>query len=431
MAVKVLGRQVSSSSTSVLRFQREAQAAARLHHTYIVPIYAQGEDNGIFYYAMEFIEGRGLNAIIAEGRAHQAADTATSDLADTVPLSRSPHSGKSDADSTVPAPPTPPQPVEGESAGASHPPFEICTSEEHFASVAQHIAAIADALEYAHEQGVIHRDIKPHNLILGNDGRMRISDFGLARLLEQPGVTMTGEMIGSPLYMPPEQVRGGPVQVDPRTDIYSLGATMYEWITLSPPYPGETREQVISRILTSEPLPLRAHDPAIPVDLETICLKCIERDCERRYRSAGELRDDLRRFLDKRPIKAKRAGLITRTRKFIVRSSNRLTRLRRGRRGTNARLGSGGQAKPGQDTNGGRRRGQARHGQGPQSDQRPAIRDWWTATGGGSGRADAGGRRGEAFTTPESGKFGRFRRCRHRGGRLPDRDRPAGFARLL
>ena len=319
VAVKVLSRQVSSTATAVLRFQREAQAAARLHHTHIVPIFDQGEDSGVYYYAMELVDGRGLNAVIAENRERQAADTATSDLADTLPLNRPVPNGSDELDQTTAVSVSDAEITADDTAVAFDAPPEVCTSAEHFTAIAGHMAAVADALDYAHQHGIVHRDIKPHNLILGNDGRMRISDFGLARLSEQPGVTITGEMLGSPLYMSPEQIRGGPIQVDHRTDIYSLGATMYEWITLQPPYPGETREQVISRILTSEPQPLRAHNPAVPVDLETICLKAIEPDRERRYRNAAELRDDLQRFLDKRPIKAKRAGMPVRIGKLIAR----------------------------------------------------------------------------------------------------------------
>ena len=185
--------------------------------------------------------------------------------------------------------------------------------------IAHHVATIADALEYAHGEGVIHRDIKPHNLILGDDGRMRIADFGLARVVEEPGVTVTGEMVGSPLYMSPEQISAGPTAVDNRADIYSLGATMYEWLTLRPPHPGETREAVISKILSSDAPPLRAHNPEIPIDLETVCRKAIERNPSHRYSSAGEFRDDLQRYLDRRPIKASPAGFAERIRKYVGR----------------------------------------------------------------------------------------------------------------
>ena len=315
VALKVLARHVSATPKAVVRFQREAQAAAKLHHTHIVPIFAQGEADGMYYYAMEFIEGNGLNAIIANMRNNQATDAATTvDLAETIALtpggSAAPQSAKEQRPGASAA-----------ASGAVLAAFDSAarTSTEDFHNIARHLADVADALDYAHQRGVIHRDIKPHNLLLGVDGRMQISDFGLARLAEQPGVTLTGEVIGSPLYMSPEQITGNPDDVDHRADIYSLGATMYEWLTLRPPYPGETRERVIGMILSSDPAPLRSLNEAIPLDLETICLKAIERNRERRYKTAGEMRDDLRHYLASRPIVAKRTGLAARAFKFLGR----------------------------------------------------------------------------------------------------------------
>lgn len=318
VAVKVLSRQVGSSPAAVRRFQREAQAAAKLHHPHIVPIFALGEHEGVLYYAMELVDGPSLNAIIAQQRTRQVADTAASDLAETVALNPARQTDGSGEDLAATRALGNGTQI-GDSGillgGAS----QVTTSEEYFASVARHIAAIADALDYAHLHGVIHRDIKPHNLLLGADGTLRLSDFGLARLSEQPGVTMTGELVGSPLYMSPEQISGDPSKVDQRTDVYSLGATLYEWLTLAPPYPGETRERVISQILTSDPVPPRTHNAAIPVDLETVCLRAMERDPKRRYQCAGDMRDDLRRFLDRQPVHARRLGLVRKTRKLVRR----------------------------------------------------------------------------------------------------------------
>jgi serine/threonine protein kinase/tetratricopeptide (TPR) repeat protein len=312
VAVKVLERHVSATAKAVVRFQREAQAAAKLHHTHIVPIYAQAETDGVYYYAMEFIEGCGLNAIIADLRGTASPDASTVDLTETVALTPSREAvirTRSASDGP---------PLLGDQDPALALGVRIMTAED-FNYIASHLADVADALDYAHQRGVIHRDIKPHNLLLGVDGRMRISDFGLARLAEQPGVTITGEVIGSPLYMSPEQISGNPENVDHRADIYSLGATMYEWLTLRPPYPGETRERVISMILSSEPAALRSLNAAVPLDLETICLKAVERNRERRYQTAAEMRDDLRRYLASRPIVAKRTGIALRAAKFVGR----------------------------------------------------------------------------------------------------------------
>ncbi len=320
VALKVLSAHVAATPKAVSRFRREAQAAAKLHHTHIVPIFAQGEANGTYFYAMEFVEGESLHAQIANLRRIHRPDNSGDDQAETVAIERSDRSG---AERTQTAeiriePDRADQRSRVSASGIAAKPASF-GGPDLFQDVARHLADVADALDYAHAQGVIHRDIKPHNLLFGRDGRLRVSDFGLARLAEQQGVTVTGEMIGSPLYMSPEQISGDPNLVDHRTDIYSLGATMYEWLTLTPPYPGETRERVISRILSSEPRPLRMENPWVPVDLETICLKAIERDRGRRYGTAGELRDDLRRFLLSRPIAAKRTGPVTRIRRIVSR----------------------------------------------------------------------------------------------------------------
>jgi tetratricopeptide (TPR) repeat protein len=181
------------------------------------------------------------------------------------------------------------------------------------------MAEVADALDYAHNQGVIHRDMKPSNLLLSPAGRLSINDFGLARMLEQPGMTMTGEFVGSPLYMSPEQITAGRAPLDHRTDIYSLGATLYELLTLQPPFPGVRRDQIIAQIIGKEPKPPRWHNKRIPLDLETICLKAMEKDPDRRYQTAGQMAEDLRRFVNRFAISAKRAGPVARAVKWVRR----------------------------------------------------------------------------------------------------------------
>lgn len=308
VAVKVLAAPIGLTDTAVQRFQREAQAAAKLHHTNIVPIYAQGEQEGVYYYAMELVRGRSVHDIIVEARGSQDApgqgQTATLVMAG----SGSTNGADGSAAGSTSRVPRPPSATTGRTsvraAAASQ------ATVDHFDTIARLTATVAEALEYAHQAGVIHRDIKPHNLILGDDGRLCITDFGLARVAEQPGMTMTGEFIGSPLYMSPEQVTGGAGRVDRRTDIYSLGATLYEWMTLLPPFPGQTRELVISQIMMAEPQQPRSLNPKVPLDLETICLKAIDKHPNKRYQSAGEMAADLRRYLERSTIKARRAGLI-------------------------------------------------------------------------------------------------------------------------
>ncbi len=321
VALKIMAGHIGSSPSSVLRFQREAQAAAKLQHSNIIPIFAQGNEETVYYYAMELVQGRSLNYVIADLRVKAGIKSSEDEPAETIAIDRqgsgagSVSSGGGSRAQTAPHSPS----TSGSSIFFTHATSDYRTPE-FFRAVAHHIAAVADALDYAHKKGVIHRDIKPHNLILGDDGRVRVSDFGLARIAEQPGVTMTGEVMGSPLYMSPEQIVSGPGHVDHRTDIYSLGATMYEWLTLRTPYPGESRDRVISLLLTSEAASPHSHNPAIPVDLETICMKAIERDCARRYQHACEVRDDLQRFIEGRPIQAKRASLAVRIRKFVGRN---------------------------------------------------------------------------------------------------------------
>ena len=321
VALKVLGTHVGGSPNAVTRFQREAQAAAKLHHTHIIPIFAQGEENGVYYYAMEYVKGVGISDLIAGTRVQQECDTAAVQAGpvETVALEREPAQALSSEETVVLSSREVDDIAPSESGVSLPTPATVMSSVEHFRTVAQHLASVADALDYAHRQGVIHRDIKPHNLILGEDGRIMVSDFGLARIAEQPGVTVTGELLGSPLYMSSEQITKGPSEVDHRTDIYSLGVTMYEWLTLKPPFPGETRERVINLILNSEPIRPRLHNKAIPLDLETICLRALERDSDKRYQSAGDMRDDLLRFGLGNPIKARRASLFKRVSKFVGR----------------------------------------------------------------------------------------------------------------
>ncbi|MCB9849216.1 MAG: protein kinase [Phycisphaerales bacterium] len=333
VAFKILSQTLGLTDQAVARFRREAQATAKLHHPNIVPIYAQGQQDETYYYAMELVGGRSLYDMIKElrgdgepdgdirkaksygiGGSSVATDFA---LAETELLPGGSGLGKSTITNT-PSAPTRSGSWRSSGGGVEDPRFAKY-DEGYFDMIARQIRDVADALDYAHRQGVIHRDIKPHNLLEGHGGRLCLTDFGLARMLEQPGMTQTGEFVGSPLYMSPEQItgRGGPVGV--AADIYSLGATLYEWLTLSPPFPGATREQVISQVITSDSLPPRSRNRRVPVDLETICTKALEKDQSRRYKSAAEMRDDLTRFLNRSKIKAQRAGVFATMGKLLAR----------------------------------------------------------------------------------------------------------------
>jgi serine/threonine protein kinase len=168
----------------------------------------------------------------------------------------------------------------------------------------------AEALDHAHHQAIIHRDIKPANLLVDHQGNLWITDFGLARFLNETGLTLTGDLVGTLRYMSPEQALAKRLVLDHGTDIYSLGATLYELVTLHPVVDGRDRQEVLRRIAEEQPKPLRRIDPAIPRDLETILLKSLAREPEERYATAQDLAGDLRRFLEHRPIQARRPTLL-------------------------------------------------------------------------------------------------------------------------
>jgi serine/threonine protein kinase len=300
VALKVLGPALGLTPRAVDRFRREATAAAKLHHTNIVPVYATGEQDGVHYYAMELIDGPSLDTVIRQLR-EQKAGPATPAVAPDL--------------TTTSAYAPPDSFTAGGDSGAA-----TGSSANRFDRAATMIADVADALHHAHQQGVTHRDVKPSNLLLSSDGRLSVTDFGLARMLEQPGMTVTGEFVGTPAYMSPEQITAGRIPVDHRTDIYSLGATLYELLTLRPPFAADGRDKLLAMVIQKEPPALRSLDPKIPRDLETICLKCLEKDPDRRYQSAKDLADDLRRFVNRFAILAKRAGPLARAKKWVRRN---------------------------------------------------------------------------------------------------------------
>ncbi len=308
VALKVLASGLGLTPKAVQRFHREAEAAARLHHTNIVPVYATGEEDSTHFYAMELIDGPSLDHVVRQMRqtrkGHQSPEALSQQGTDALPSPSlevtGPYVPESDSLGTLSA-------------------SSLGSDSHYFDAVARMIAEVADALEYAHRQGVIHRDIKPSNLLLSPVGRLSINDFGLARVLEQPGMTLSGEFVGTPAYMSPEQIAVGRIPLDHRTDIYSLGATLYELLTLEPPHRGQSREQVLAQIVHKEPKAPRRIQQKVPVDLETICLKCLEKDPDRRYQSAGDLAEDLRRYVNRFAISARRAGPVQQLVKWVRR----------------------------------------------------------------------------------------------------------------
>jgi tRNA A-37 threonylcarbamoyl transferase component Bud32/outer membrane protein assembly factor BamB len=258
VALKVLRFAGVADAEAMQRFQREAETVGRLHHTNIVPIFAVGCEQGVQYYAMQFIEGRGLDAVLAQ-------------------------------------------------AGTALDPHEV----------ARLGLQAAEALAHAHQRGVIHRDIKPSNLLLDGEGCLWLTDFGLAKRLDEVTLTATGMLMGTPRYMSPEQAAAMHAPIDHRTDVYSLGATLYELATGKPVFDATTPQAVLSQILTAEPVAPSRLQRQLPRDLETIVLKCLAKEPARRYESAQALAHDLRAFHEGRPIRARRPSFVERAARWL------------------------------------------------------------------------------------------------------------------
>jgi len=259
VALKVLYEHKVHTADELARFEREARAAARLDHPSVVSVYAWGEDSGSFYIAQK---------LVGHGR------TLADDLAQLK--------------------------EEGE-----HP-------KGYFRKIAATLVTVSEALQHAADHGVVHRDIKPSNVLLDEEGQPYLGDFGLAKVEDGLELSRTGDVAGSPYYMSPEQADAKRGVVDHRADIYSLGVTLYELLTLEPPFVGRTSHEIIRKILSEEPKrPSRIND-RVPADLETICLKAMEKARLRRYQTAAEMGDDLRAFLEGEPISAAPISTISR-----------------------------------------------------------------------------------------------------------------------
>src|SRR5436189_4874585 len=260
VALKVIGLGQWATEAHLKRFRLEAEAAARLEHPGIVPIHEVGERDGQCYFSMKFIEGGQLDEVVKQT------------------------------------------------------PMSIRQTVEL-------ITKVARTVHYAHEHGILHRDIKPGNILLDQKGEPHLTDFGLARLVESEStVTRTLEVLGTPSYMAPEQAVGNNEAVSSVTDVYGLGAVLYQLLTGQPPFAGGTTYETIKLLLDTEPRQPRVLNPKIDRDLSTICLKCLEKDPKRRYSSALALAEDLDRWLKHEPIRARRTGVFTRGKKWVRRN---------------------------------------------------------------------------------------------------------------
>ena len=401
VALKVLGPHAAPDSSARRRFLNEARTAAGLHHTHIVPVFDVGKVGGLCYYAMQRIEGSGLDRVVRHLRRNRPAGGRVRPGRRrwaVAPRSRVPHrsargsdrsgiaslragsGGRPSISRRYPvartarrtAPATGPRPrrlrpgpasrasacsarrrsairplpggVDRSNAGKSEsrdrrrrtaiapsvpgstiglpelaalhgpgdprqgdepPPFEPPRGSAYFRWVASVGLQAADALAHAHHHGVIHRDVKPSNLLIDAQGNIWVTDFGLARRLADPGLTHQDSLLGTPRYMSPEQARTTG-RIDGRTDVYSLGATLYELLTLRPPFDGQSAAELLDQIGRDEPVPPRKLEPRVPRDLETIVLKALAKRPVDRYGSASDLAEDLARFLRYAPVRARR-----------------------------------------------------------------------------------------------------------------------------
>jgi serine/threonine protein kinase/WD40 repeat protein/Tfp pilus assembly protein PilF len=373
VALKVMHPRFRADQNSLRRFEREARSAARLHHTNIVPVFDFGEQDGICYYAMQYIAGVGLDDVLDDVRrlraaadgASQAGTGGQGDGQPTEPVdgpvSAVSHSlltgrfatdpaspGGSDPaptasldpdrtdqaasvgaiDRPVPAPSAVVsdlgRPSVGRPAGSGDPRRTDGSSSftgrpefVYFREIARLGAQVADALDYAHRQNVVHRDIKPSNLLLDAQGNVWVTDFGLAKLVEGDDLSQSHDLVGTLPFMAPERFRG---VTDRRGDIYALGATLYEMLALRPAFAERDQILLIDQIVHQAPAPLRQHDRRIPRDLETIVHKVLAKDPKDRCDKAGELRDELRRFLEGRPTRWRRVGPVEQFRRWCKRN---------------------------------------------------------------------------------------------------------------
>jgi WD40 repeat protein/serine/threonine protein kinase len=333
VAIKVLPSHALLDPRQLGRFQREARSAARLHHTNIVPVFGVGEQDGLHYYVMQFIPGLGLDVVLDElrrlrlPRGQRAPGRPTPGPRDVsaVAVARGLLSGEfrppvpDSAPTTAPGGPEAVADLEvAARAGAAdtsaliHLPGQAESSAlsesggQYWQSVARVCVQVADALAYAASQGVLHRDIKPSNLLLDDTGNVWVTDFGLAKAAtDSDDLTHTGDVIGTLRYMAPERFNG---QGDLRSDVYSLGLTLYELLVLRPAFDDADRNKLVKRVMHDEPPQPRKVNPGVPRDLETVVLKAIARDPAHRYQSPAAMADDLKRFVEDRPVRARRVS---------------------------------------------------------------------------------------------------------------------------
>lgn len=337
VALKVLGANISASPKLLARFRREAESAARLHHTNIVPVFGVGEEHGVFFYAMQYIEGAPLNSIIHALRDSPMSRTIGEVVEQCAPSSQTgggePSLSETVADSTSSdcngqpllarlefgKSAVPPRVVVSETPDTALPESESAVPGSAIEPrlAARMAADLADALHFAHLHGVLHRDVKPANILVDRESAVWITDFGLAKHDESGDLTRSGDVIGTLRYMAPEQLHG---QTDVRSDVYSLGLTLHEMLAGQPAFDEDLRAPLIQRKTEQPPPPLRSLNGRIPRDLETIVQKACAPLATDRYQTAMEFAEDLHRFIEERPIRARRLPVLARTWRWMRRN---------------------------------------------------------------------------------------------------------------
>jgi len=326
VALKTLPISGRMDQRQIQRFQNEARAAAQLQHPNIVPVFSIGTEAGVHYYAMQLIHGhdvahfiRHAKTILESPRPPRSGDTPRLAVGTTAQVFQpTPGVHKSGTNAVM---------AEGSTLSAPLSDFidmmadlkSSVADRTMFESVLQIGIQAAEALHYAHQIGIVHRDIKPSNLMLDHEGKLWVTDFGLAQIQGAGALTMTGELIGTLRYMSPEQPLGQRVLVDQRTDIYSLGVTLYELLTFKKAFGGDTPKEIIRQVCFDEPVSIRRLNPRVPEDLETIVLKAMSKNPADRYQSAQEFADDLEKFRTDKPINARRPTLVQQGRRWIRR----------------------------------------------------------------------------------------------------------------
>jgi serine/threonine protein kinase len=311
VAIKVLPFAAVLDPRQLERFKNEARAAATLDHPGIVSIYSVGCERGVHFFAMQFVEGQSLAEVIAE---LQCDDMFERSVTTKAVAQSARETVEFVLDGTEPSKSPSSSIIGGLSSSGT---LTHCRSFFQFA--ARIGVQAAEALDHAHARGIIHRDIKPGNVLLDADGKAHIADFGLARIESEASVTMAGDILGTLRYMSPEQALAKRVVVDHRTDVYSLGVTLYELVTLAAPFTGDDQQKLLRQIALEEPIPPGKLNHKIPKDLETVILKAMAKDVGDRYSTALDLAQDLQRFLDNRPIEARRPGVADRMKKMARR----------------------------------------------------------------------------------------------------------------